>query len=378
MQDVALDTLPQSTTGRSTDTISSSYRRGKQQDVRARGGARAEQSKVKAEGTCIYCGEAGHGKTPQWRARRAECPAYGKTCRKCNRQNHLDKACLGGRSSRPAPEETDGVCDEQQATAFGELCTLTSTADMNRAADAMSRRPVGTPCPSPMDLSDDNAAMVTHLSPSAHADVLSLIRWAGPVGDDVEEGDLAWCAAGLESLQSVTWDRVREAISSSDDMRTLEEMAADCFPESRAEMPVAIRGFHQYREDITSADGFYPVHSDRPPPRSIYDDLASRVAVPALSTRLPGLVSGPVRPVTESGPAPPPALPPAGSPRRGMQPTPIVPVVPAQGVLRTPPPGFVAPMVTLPPPPDVPPATDLRRSTRRAGVPAWHKDFAMG
>ncbi|CAL8384340.1 unnamed protein product [Arctogadus glacialis] len=171
-------------TRRSTDTISSSYRRGKQQDVRARGGARAEQSKVKPEGTCTYCGEAGHGKTPQWRARRAECPAYGKTCRKCNRQNHLDKVCLGGRSSRPAPEETDGVCDEQQATACGELCTLTSTADM-----------------------------------------------------------------------SVTWDRVREAMSSSDDMRTLEEMAADSFPESRAGMPVAIRGFHQYREDITSADG---------------------------------------------------------------------------------------------------------------------------
>ncbi|CAL8337885.1 unnamed protein product [Boreogadus saida] len=211
----------------STDTISSSYRRGKQQDVRARGGARAEQSKVKAEGTCIYCGEADHGKTPQWRARRAECPAYGKTCRKCNRQNHLDKACLGGRSSRPAPEETDGVCDEQQATAFGELCTLTSTADMGYIAsgDGYSRR---------------------------YDEVVADI---GPVADDVEEGDLAWCAAGLESLQSVTWDRVREAISSSDDMRTLEEMAADSFPESRAEMPVAIRGFHQYREDITSADG---------------------------------------------------------------------------------------------------------------------------
>ena len=53
---------------------------------------------------------------------------------------------------------------------------------------------------------------------------------------------------------------------------------------------------------------FYPVHGDRPPPRSIYDDLVSRVTVPALSTtpQLPGLVSGPVRPVTESGPAPPP------------------------------------------------------------------------
>ncbi|CAL8342692.1 unnamed protein product [Arctogadus glacialis] len=106
-----------------------------------------------------------------------------------------------------------------------------------------------------MDLPDDNAAMVTNFSPSAHADVLSLIRWAGPVADDVEEGDLAWCAAGLESLQSVTWDRFREAMSSSDDLRMFEERAADGFPESRAGMPVAIRGLYQYREDITSADG---------------------------------------------------------------------------------------------------------------------------
>ncbi|CAL8337008.1 unnamed protein product [Boreogadus saida] len=273
----------------STDTISSSYRRGKQQDVRARGsaragaraGARAEQSKVKAEGTCIYCGEAGHGKTPQWRARRAECPACGKTCRKCNRQNHLDKACLGGRSSRPAPEETDGVCDEQQATAFGELCTLTSTADM-----------------------------------------------------------------------SVTWDRVREAISSSDDMRTLEEMAADSFPESRAEMPVAIRGFHQYREDITSADGCNAAAAwscERP--GEARDGVRARSTTGTATCRLSPARDA-AHPYRASGAGP-------GRPSYAT-------------------PGFVAPMVTLPPPPDVPPATDLRRSPRRAGVPAWHKDFAMG
>ncbi|KAJ8369166.1 hypothetical protein SKAU_G00091940 [Synaphobranchus kaupii] len=108
----------------STDTISSSYRRGKQQDARTRGGARPEKSTAKPEGVCIYCGEVGHGKTPQWRARRAECPGYGKKCRKCGRQNHLDKACLGGRSTRPPSEETDGTCDEQTA-AFVELCTVT-------------------------------------------------------------------------------------------------------------------------------------------------------------------------------------------------------------------------------------------------------------
>ena len=125
---------------------------------------------------------------------------------------------------------------------------------------------------------------------------------------------------------------------------------------------------------------FYPVHGVRPPPQSNYDDLASRVAVPApgATPQLPGLVSGPVRPVTESGPAPPPALPPAGSPRRGVQPASIVPVVPAQGVLCRPPPASVAPMAPLPPPPDVPPATGLRRSTRKAGVPARHGDVAMG
>ncbi|KAJ8349425.1 hypothetical protein SKAU_G00245550 [Synaphobranchus kaupii] len=108
----------------STDTISSSYRRGKQQDARTRGGARPEKSTAKPEGVCIYCGEVVHGKTPQWRARRAECPGYGKKCRKCGRQNHLDKACLGGRSTRPPSEETDGTCDEQTA-GFVELCTVT-------------------------------------------------------------------------------------------------------------------------------------------------------------------------------------------------------------------------------------------------------------
>ena len=55
----------------STDAISSSYRWGKQQDVRTRRGARPEKPKTKPEGTCIYCGEAGHGKTPQWHTRHA-------------------------------------------------------------------------------------------------------------------------------------------------------------------------------------------------------------------------------------------------------------------------------------------------------------------
>ena len=143
----------------------------------------------------------------------------------------------------------------------------------NRASDAMSRRPVGALCPSPMDLPDDNTAMVTHLSPDAHADVLSLIRWQGRWPMMLRRA--TWCAAGLESLQSVTWGSFREAMSSSDDMCTFEEMAADSFPESRAGMPVAIRGFHQYREDITSADGVV-LYKDRVViPPSLHGDVLS-------------------------------------------------------------------------------------------------------
>ena len=114
----------------STDAISSSYRRGKQQDVRNRGGARPEKPKAKPKGVCIYCGEVGHGKTPLWHTRRTECPAYGKKCQKCGRQNHLDEACLSGRPTKPPSEETDELYDEQTA-AFVELCTVTmdSTGD---------------------------------------------------------------------------------------------------------------------------------------------------------------------------------------------------------------------------------------------------------
>ena len=137
----------------------------------------------------------------------------------------------------------------------------------NRAADAMSRRPVGTTDPIPMTLPDDSTAAVAHLSPSTHADVLSLIRRTEPEDDcDAGEGDLVWCAAGLESLRSVTWDRVREATASDDDMRALEGMALEGFPGSKAAMPDSLRCFYQYRDKLTSEDGVV-----------LYDD---RVVVP--------------------------------------------------------------------------------------------------
>ena len=127
----------------------------------------------------------------------------------------------------------------------------------NKAADAISRRPVGSALRSRMNLPDDNAAIMNHIPSSMHTDVLSLLRRIEPDDDDDDyfEDNLTWCAAGLQSLRSVTWDRVREATSSDVDMHTLEEMATDGIPDSKTEMPETFRDYHQYRENITSTDG---------------------------------------------------------------------------------------------------------------------------
>lgn len=126
-----------------------------------------------------------------------------------------------------------------------------------------------------MDLPDDAAAMICHLSPSTHAD----IRQTRPGDDDIESGDMTWCAARHEALQLVTWDRVREATCSDDDMRMLEEMAVDGFPESRSEMPAPIHSYYQYREDITSIDGVV-LYRDRVvmPPSLRNEVLAALIA----------------------------------------------------------------------------------------------------
>ena len=87
----------------------------------------------------------------------------------------------------------------------------------NKASYAMSCRPVGSALRSRMNLPDDNAAITNHIPSSMHTDVLSLLRRIEPDDDDddrFEEDNLTWCATELQSLRSVTWDRVREATSS--------------------------------------------------------------------------------------------------------------------------------------------------------------------
>ena len=65
--------------------------------------------------TCTYCGRSGHGTASR---RRQQCPAFGKTCQSCGRQNHYSQLCWQTTEVESAIHEsvhdiTEGVLPHQ-------------------------------------------------------------------------------------------------------------------------------------------------------------------------------------------------------------------------------------------------------------------------
>jgi len=57
------------------------------------------------------------------------------------------------------------------------------------------------------------------------------------------------------SLRSVTWERVRTAIASDDDMQALVTIIEAGMPESKNELPEQLREYFQFRDDLHTIDG---------------------------------------------------------------------------------------------------------------------------
>ena len=127
----------------------------------------------------------------------------------------------------------------------------------NKAADAMSRRPTGHPVKT--DLPDDHASFSDILWGHTHPDALLLIRTHEP---DDADSELLTHRDGTGIMGSVTWDRVREATASNPDMHLLTELIENGMTETRSEMPVSIRQFHQYRHELSTTDGV-AIYKDR-------------------------------------------------------------------------------------------------------------------
>ena len=86
------------------DAARSSYRRAKLEDTKP-----PSKPDNKNE-TCSYCGKQGHGKNAGPRIRKNECPAYGKACDACGRQNHFEAVCRSNGKLR-----TNRISNKQSA-----------------------------------------------------------------------------------------------------------------------------------------------------------------------------------------------------------------------------------------------------------------------
>ena len=100
------------------EAIRSQYRKTRQEEVK-QNAVSADPPKDKNE-LCSYCGQRGHGKNAPTKVRKAECPAYGKSCGHCGKHNHLATVCRG--KNKPPPTQL-----QLESAIFDSLCNLNTS-----------------------------------------------------------------------------------------------------------------------------------------------------------------------------------------------------------------------------------------------------------
>ena len=70
------------------------------------------------------------------------------------------------------------------------------------------------------------------------------------------DSDLTAAAAhALDDMQAVTWDRVREATTSDPIMFELCQIIEDGLPQTKAEYPLLLREYFNFRDHLSTTDG---------------------------------------------------------------------------------------------------------------------------
>ncbi|XP_066931785.1 uncharacterized protein [Clytia hemisphaerica] len=94
----------------------------------------------------------------------------------------------------------------------------------HRASDATSRYPTGDPLPEPLFLQDD----IAPINVSDHT---------------------------LQSIQSITWDKVRLLSASDPEMKQLIDFIDSNMSASKNEIPASVQPFHQFIDHLSTVDG---------------------------------------------------------------------------------------------------------------------------
>ncbi|CAE1306768.1 unnamed protein product [Acanthosepion pharaonis] len=114
-------------------------------------------------------------------------------------------------------------------------------------------------------LTDDLASIASNHDAFRHpTQSLPDLRVYDNTDSDIEECVIAAATTSLNALnlKSDTWDRVRTATASDEDMLVLTELIESGMPEFRHEMPNSIREYFQFRDDLSTIDGVI-VYKDR-------------------------------------------------------------------------------------------------------------------
>lgn len=131
------------------------------------------------------------------------------------------------------------------------------------ATDCLSCYPTGEPVK--LILTDDLEPIASNHDAFQHLTQSLLdLRVYDTTDSDIEECVIAATTTSLNALnlKSVSWDRVRTATASDEDMLVLTELIESGMPEFHHEMPNSIRKYFQFRDDLSTIDGVI-VYKDR-------------------------------------------------------------------------------------------------------------------
>jgi hypothetical protein len=74
---------------------------------------------------------------------------------------------------------------------------------------------------------------------------------------DLKEETLPSVAASIHAM-AITWDRVKEATASDNNMEKLLSIIATGFPAFRHQLPSDLQEYYQFRDHLHTVDGVYP------------------------------------------------------------------------------------------------------------------------
>ncbi|CAE1167716.1 unnamed protein product [Acanthosepion pharaonis] len=164
-------------------------------------------------GPCSYYGKRGHGTKSATRIRRNQCTAFGHKCERCHRDNHFGTMC----SSKDTPNDRR----PSQTERFNK-----GNAVFNSLCNAKD----GSFCCEPVKLilTDDLALIASNHDAFRHStQSLPDLRVYDTTDSDIKECVIAAATTSLNALnlKSVTWDRVRTATASDEDMLFRDDLS---------------------------------------------------------------------------------------------------------------------------------------------------------